>query len=133
VTITYPDGTVLKAIVLSHEENEIRAIATGCDDVLVFTRIHGTWISEEIEPVTIEFGWQRRGAPPFASEDDCVCPKTLAARLIQSLFRGGEPKRSWVGRPLCFQRRGKPRRRPFVRTATQVEACALFPTGMAAS
>jgi len=92
VTITYPDGTVLEAIVLAHEENEIRAIATGCDDALAFTRIHGTWISEEIEPVTIEFAWQRRGASPVASEDDCVCPKTLAARLIQSLFRGCEPK-----------------------------------------
>jgi len=92
VTITYPDGTVLEAIVLAHEENEIRAIATGCDDALAFTRIHGTWISEEIEPVTIEFAWQRRGASPVASEDDCVCPKTLAARLIPSLFRGCEPK-----------------------------------------
>ena len=91
VTITYLDGTVLEAIVLSHEENEIRAIAAGCDDVLAFTRIHGTWISEEIEPVTIEFAWQRRGASPVASEDDCVCPKKLAARLIQSLFRGCEP------------------------------------------
>jgi len=92
VTITYPDGTVLEAIVLAHEENEIRAIATGCDDALAFTRIHGTWISEEIEPVTIEFAWQRRGASPVASEDDCVCPKTLAASLIQSLFRDCEPK-----------------------------------------
>ena len=59
VTITYPDGTVLEAIVLAHEENEIRAIATGCDDALAFTRIHGTWISEEIEPVTIELAAAR--------------------------------------------------------------------------
>src|ERR1039458_4973537 len=58
VTITYPNGIILEAIVLSHEENEIRAIAAGCDDVLAFTRIHGTWISEEIEPVAIEFAWQ---------------------------------------------------------------------------
>jgi hypothetical protein len=92
VTITYPNGTVLEAIVLSHEENEIRAIATGCDDVLAFTRIHGTWISEEIEPVAIEFVWQRRRKSPVTSEDDCVCPKELAARLIESLFRGCEPK-----------------------------------------
>jgi hypothetical protein len=92
VTITYPDGTALEAIVLSHEENEIRAIAAGCDDVLAFTRIHGTWISEEIEPVAIEFAWQRRQKSPVTSEDDCVCPKELAARLIQSLFRGCEPK-----------------------------------------
>ena len=49
VTITYLDGTVLEAIALSHEHDEICAIVAGCDDVLAFTRIHGTWISEEIE------------------------------------------------------------------------------------
>jgi hypothetical protein len=90
VTITYPDGTVLEAIVLSHEETEIRAIAAGCDDVLAFTRIHGTWISEEIEPVSIEFAWRRRGTSPATSEDDCACPKELAARLIAMLLSGCE-------------------------------------------
>src|SRR5664280_265684 len=91
VTITYPNGIILEAIVLSHEENEIRAIVAGCDDVLAFTRIHGTWISEEIEPVAIEFAWQRRGTSPSTSEDDCVCSKKLAARLIAMLLRGCEP------------------------------------------
>ena len=90
VTITYSNGAVLRAIVLSHEEHEIRAIAPGCDDVLSFTCIHGTWISEEIEPVTIEFEWQRRGVRRACSEDDCVCPKELAMRLIQTLFGGGD-------------------------------------------
>lgn len=118
MTITYLDGTVLEAIVISHEENEIRAIAAGCGDVLAFTRIHGTWISEEIEPVAIEFAWQRRRKPPVTSEDDCVCPKELAACLIESLFRGCEAKGSWVRRTRCLQRSGKPRRRPSVRTAT---------------
>jgi hypothetical protein len=93
VTITYPNGTVVEAIVLSHDDDEIRAMAAGCDDVLTFTRIHGTWISEDIEPVAIKFVWQRRRAAPTASEDDCVCPKALAARLIQSLFRGSEPEK----------------------------------------
>ena len=91
VTITYPNGIILEAIVLSHEENEIRAIVAGCDDVLAFTRIHGTWISEEIEPVAIEFAWQRRGTSPSTSEDDCVCSKKLAARLIAMLLSGCEP------------------------------------------
>ena len=59
--------------------------------MLAFTRIHGTWISEEIEPVAIEFAWQRRGTSPTPSLAACICPKTLAARLIQSLFRGCEP------------------------------------------
>ena len=91
MTITYRDGTNLNAIVLSHEENEIRANAAGGSDVLAFTRIHGTWVSEELEPVTIEFAWQRAGTPPSASVDDCVCPKKLAARLIGMLLDGYEP------------------------------------------
>jgi hypothetical protein len=91
VTITYSNRIVLKAIVLSHEENEIRAIASGCPDVLVFYRIHGTWISEELEPVTIEFAWQRHRVTPTGSEADCVCPAELAARMIQLLFTEFEP------------------------------------------
>ena len=90
MTITYANGTILKAIVLSHEEDEIRAIASSCDDVLVFSRIHGTWISGEIEPVAIEFAWERRGTLSSTSEDDYVCPKNLASRLIAMLLSGSE-------------------------------------------
>jgi hypothetical protein len=74
--------------VLSHDEHEIRANALGCDDVLAFTRVHETWISEEIEPVTVTFEWQRDTWAPASSEDSCVCPKDLASRLIQSLLTG---------------------------------------------
>ena len=89
MTVTYPNGTVLKAILLSHDEHEIRAIAEGCDDVLAFTRIHGIWISEEIEPVTIEFEWQRRRASHLCTGDDCTYPKELAG-LLSTLLRCGE-------------------------------------------
>jgi hypothetical protein len=88
VTISYPNGTVLQAVVLSHDEHEIRAYASGCDDILAFTRIRDTWISEEIDPVTMTFEWQRTRRAPVPSEDHCVCPKDLAARLVQSLFAG---------------------------------------------
>ena len=90
MTITYRNGTVLKPIVLSHDQHEIRAIAAGCDDVLAFTAIHGTWISEENEPVAIEFDCQRRAAVPVFSEDEFVCPKELAAQLISALLKGGD-------------------------------------------
>src|ERR1035438_5654131 len=94
MTIIYPNGTVRKAFVLSHEEHEIRAAAAGCDDVLVFTRIQGTWISEELEPVTVEFEWQRRVASPAWSENEYVCPKKLANRLISMQ----------IGRASCRER-----------------------------
>jgi hypothetical protein len=90
VTITYLNGTTLKAIPLAYDQNVIRAVAPGGDDVLVFTRIHDTWISEETEPVTIEFEWQRGMATGVPSEDECICPKELAAHLIQALISGEE-------------------------------------------
>jgi hypothetical protein len=87
MTITYPNGTVLTAIVLSRDEEAIRAIAPGCDDVLAFTRIRGAWVSEELEPVTIQFEYQAAaGAPAEYSDDDYICPKELAASLIQTLL-----------------------------------------------
>jgi hypothetical protein len=91
VTITYLNGTVCKATVLSHADDEIRAITPGCDEILAFTRIRGTWISEELEPVAIEFEWQRTGQSPATSERDCICPKDLAAHLLQTLRAGCEP------------------------------------------
>ena len=91
MTITYAEGTAVEAILLSHEENEIRAVVAGCDDVLAFHCIDGMWFSEESEPVVIEFAWQQRRASPATStsEEDCICPKELAARLIWMLFSGG--------------------------------------------
>src|ERR1035438_5637276 len=103
MTIIYPNGTVRKAIVLSREEHEIRAAAAGCDDVLVFTRIQGTWISEELEPVTFEFEWQRRVASPAWSGDEYVCPKKLAERLISMAFDfRDELDVEWAGHPNWF-------------------------------
>ena len=48
-----------------------------------------TRVSEEIQPVTIEFKRQRRQASHLYSETDCVCPKELAAHLISTLLNGG--------------------------------------------
>ena len=90
MTITYPNGRVLNAIVRSHEEHEIRAAAAGCDDVLVFTRVQGAWISQELEPVTCKFAWQRPEVAKEYSEDDFICPKELADRLLL-LLAGDEP------------------------------------------
>lgn len=85
VTITYPNRTVLKAIVLSHDEQAIRAIAPGCTDVLSFTEHHGIWFSDDLEPVTITFEWQRLGMSSIPAAADCICPKELAAKLIHLL------------------------------------------------
>ena len=92
MTITCPHGTVLEARLLSQQPNEIRAAAAGCDDTLVFTRYKSTWISENLEPVVIQFAWQRAKRFPVPSEDTCVCSKELANRLIHSLLHGYDPE-----------------------------------------
>ena len=93
MTITYPNGAVLEAILLSRSEDELRATVAGCDDVLVFTRIFGYWISEDSKPVTIKFEWQRRAAAHVPAEEDCICPKELAGRLVSMLQDGSDPER----------------------------------------
>jgi hypothetical protein len=88
MTITYSNGTVLEAIVLAHEEEALRVAVAGDSDVRTFRRIHGVWISEECEPVAVEFAWERLGAANVPDEAECICPKKLAARLI-SMLRAG--------------------------------------------
>ncbi len=106
MTITDPNGTVRQATVLAHGENEIRAVTADSDDVLVLRRVHGTWISEDLEPVVLQFEWQRGGAPHVPSEGDCVCPKELAAHLIQTLHSGSEGRESAVEDVYVFSREG---------------------------
>jgi hypothetical protein len=88
MTITYSNGTVLEAIVLAHEEEALRVAVAGEGDVRTFGRIHGVWISEECEPVAVEFAWQRHGVVNVLDEVDCICPKKLASRLISMLLAG---------------------------------------------
>ena len=92
MTITYPNGTVRTALLLTHGEHELRAMAPDCDDVLIFTRIQGTWISDDLEPVTFQFEWQRRvPTSAAAAEEDYICSRELADQLIATLFPGPEP------------------------------------------
>ena len=120
MTITCPHGTVLEARLLSHQDNEIRAVAAGCDDTLVFTRFNSTWISEELDPVVIEFAWQRRRTFPVTSEDNCVCSKELANRLVQSLLHGCEPEME-----------SEPPQSPFRAGATPVERVRIVDADLA--
>jgi hypothetical protein len=65
MTITYPNGTALEVILLSHQEHQIRAAARGCDDVLIFSRIHGVWISEDLDPGRSNLPGNVAGLPTF--------------------------------------------------------------------
>ena len=63
----------------------MRVAVKGCDDAAEFINVHGTWISEDCEPVTLEYG-PRRNAPTTLSDADCICSRALAAVLIDLLL-----------------------------------------------
>lgn len=90
MTITYPNGTVVQALLLARGNDTLRAIVTGDDDVRTFNRLEGTWMSEDLEPVRIEFAWQRRTGRDTPVETECVCSKKLASRLVSTLLAGSE-------------------------------------------
>jgi len=88
MTITYPNRTALEALLLSRGKDTLRAAISGEDDIHIFTHIHNTWVSEECEPVQIDFVWSRSGGADVPTEADCICSKALASRLIAMLSAG---------------------------------------------
>ncbi len=86
--ITYSDGIAVEAVLLSRTENTMRLAVQGADDVVEVSNINGIWVSEDCEPISIEFAWQRRDRKPSVSEAECCCSRELAAKLIHSLFTG---------------------------------------------
>jgi hypothetical protein len=88
MTITYRNGTVLDAVLLSRGPDTLCAAVRGEEDARTFTLAGGTWVSEECEPVRIEFAWERRNDIQVPSEADCICSKERASRLISMLLVG---------------------------------------------
>ena len=87
MTINYPDGRVVKAILLSRGNDTLSAAVQGEDDAQIFILISGTWVSDEEGPVRIEFAWEHRDQASVP-EADCICSKKLASRLISKLLVG---------------------------------------------
>jgi hypothetical protein len=89
VNITYEGGTVVDAVLLSRQGDKLRAAIRGdCNETREFTRVKDRWISEQCELVVIEFEWQRNPAAKVPTEEDCICSKELAAKLIARLQAG---------------------------------------------
>jgi len=87
--ITYLNGKTVQALLLARDEDSLTAAIDGADDAVAFSRINGAWVSEDCEPVHIEFAWQRRAEDQPVSEEDCCCSHELAARLIHLLYTDG--------------------------------------------
>jgi len=94
MTIRYADGKAIEGVTLARTANMMRVAAEGSDDAVEFIKVHGTWISEDCEPVTLEYG-PRRTPPATLSEADCTCSRELAARLIDLLLTDSADEATW--------------------------------------
>ena len=92
--IIYKNGTVVDAILMSRRGDTLRAAIRGDEDVREFTRVSDGWVSEDLAPVVLEFEWQRNSVAEVPAEEDCICSKELASKLIAKLQGETEPPRT---------------------------------------
>jgi hypothetical protein len=90
MVITYTDGSRIEAVLLARTENRIRVAIPGSDDPLELTDVHGTWVTEDCEPVRVQFAWEGKTHEQVLTEADCVCSHDLAARLLHLLWNADE-------------------------------------------
>jgi hypothetical protein len=85
MTIRYSNGRVFEAVLLSQSEDAMRIALQGSEDVLELKHISGTWITDECEPVHVDFAWAGRSLINEISEDACCC--TCCSRVKKSRRR----------------------------------------------
>jgi hypothetical protein len=110
MTIRYANGYTQEAMLLSRSEDSMRVAIQGSEDVLQFNQVNGTWITDDCEPVQVDFAWSRTADLPVVTLNDCICSHELAAHLLHLLFTGENPPegecaavRTIVSAPLCYQ------------------------------
>src|SRR5579862_977151 len=87
--ITFSDGHEGEAVIYSTDPM-LRVALRGADDLLGFACIRGQWVSENCEPVRIDFAWERFEPQAIPAEAECICPKELADELIKYLYSDSE-------------------------------------------
>ena len=92
MTIKYSDGRRNEGLILSRGDGDsaMRVALKGVEETVDFVLIAGAWVSENGEPFGIEFAWEHHRRNETVSEENCVCSKELAARLIHLLLNGSE-------------------------------------------
>lgn len=93
MVLIYANGSKKEAVLLARNENKIRVAIAGSDDLLELTDVHGTWVTEDCEPVHVQFAWEGKTQEQIVTEADCVCSHELAARLIHLLWNADEQDR----------------------------------------
>jgi hypothetical protein len=90
MTIRYTDGQNLEAVLLSSTETTMRVALEKHDDIVSLTKVNDVWVSDECEPVLVDFAWAHHEEAAEVSEEDCVCSHEFAAHLIHLLYTGDE-------------------------------------------
>jgi hypothetical protein len=90
MTITYADGTVVEALLLSFEEPVLRLAVAGDDDVRVFRCIDTVWRAEDGEKVQVTPSWPAAGPVLVPEESHFICSEGVARQLIGNLMNGSE-------------------------------------------
>jgi hypothetical protein len=85
VTITYPDGSRVRAMLLSRDAGTLRVAVEGDNDSRKFHCAGGIWVTEECEAVTIQFEWERQ-SPAIPPVEECICSPEVAERLMAQLL-----------------------------------------------
>ena len=86
--IRYEDGRNSEAVLISRTTGTMRVVLQGSDDALDLTEVNGAWLSENCEPVQVEFAWESRPHTAAPSVSDCVCSAELASKLVALLVAG---------------------------------------------
>jgi hypothetical protein len=90
MNIRYTNGQTFEAVLLSRTETSMRLAPRGHDDIVALTLVNDVWVSDDCEPVQVDFSWTRpAGAGPI-TEQDCICSRELAAHLIHLLYAGDD-------------------------------------------
>src|SRR5688572_12469650 len=92
MTLRYPNGQTLEAVLLSRTEQTLRVALRGSDDIVELNQVNGRWVSDECDAVQVSFGSQRPAET--ISEEDFICAPDLAAKLIRMLVNGEENEKS---------------------------------------
>ena len=85
--IKYADGSCRDAVLVSRSTNNtMRVVLQGNDDATLLNEVNCFWFLENLEPVQLEFAWQRRAHSVTPALSDCVCSAELATRLVDLLY-----------------------------------------------
>ena len=86
--IRYQNGTVVEAVILFRSEDCMRMALRGAEDITELTKVRGTWISDDCEPVSVEPAAVSPVVRDY-SDDYFICSRQLAESLATPLFTDG--------------------------------------------